>query len=196
MLDPKFVILAVLLQIYGLAEYAWSTLQGRTQPNRVTWLLWSIAPLIAFAAEITQGVGPQAWLTFIFGFGPAVVLAASFVDRRAYWKISRLDIICGALSLCAIALWIVTKSGNIAIAFSILADALAATPTIIKSYRFPATENASAFLYGVFSTIITLLTIKTWNFQTFGFPLYILLCDGLITILIMFPHLRFRKATA
>jgi len=195
MLDPRFAILGALVGFIGTATYAAATLRGRTKPNRVTWMLWALAPLIAFAAQLGEGVTYQAALTFTAGFGPLLVLLASFRDRKAYWRISRFDYVCGALSIVALILWLITKTGDLAILLSILADGLAATPTIIKAYHHPETEKGTAFLGGVFGAAITLLTIDDWTFANYGFALYIFLVCCLIFTLVQFPHL-FRKHVA
>jgi hypothetical protein len=190
MLDPRFVILGAVFNLIGSTNYAWSTLRGHTQPNRVTWFLWALAPLIAFAAELGEGVGLQSVMTFMVGFGPALVLIASFLNPNAYWKISRFDLICGGLSMAAIVLWLITRSGNAAILFTILADGLAGAPTLVKAYRFPETENYRVFMFAAISAFITLLTIDTWNFAHYGFPLYIFIICSIFFILIKFPNFR------
>ena len=190
MLDPRFVIVGALLGLYGCIVYAVSTFRGETQPNRVSWLMWSIAPLIAFAAELAQGVGLASLYTLSAGLGPLIVLVSSISSRRAYWKISRLDIACGLLSALALVLWLVTRTGNVAIVFSILADLLAAAPTILKSYRFPSTEHSAPFAMGAVGAGITLLTVTTWNFATYAFPVYLCLCNLLIALLVQFPKVR------
>src|SRR5437868_12678700 len=123
MLDPKFAILAAAIDFLGVSSYARDTWHGTTRPNRVTWFLWTLAPLIAFAAQVGEGVTYQAALTLVAGLGPAVVFAASFHDRSAFWRITTFDWICGALSVLALILWAITKTGTVAIILSILADA-------------------------------------------------------------------------
>lgn len=194
MLDPRFIILGALLDLIGGAKYALSTLKGETQPNRVSWLMWAAAPLIAFAAEVSQGVGLLALMTFFVGFVPVMVLAASFANRRAYWKLTIFDVACGAFSALALVLWWVTRTANIAIVFSVLADLFASVPTVVKSYRFPKTEHPSAYAVGVAFAGITLLTIKQWNVATAAFPIYIFLINSLLTGLILFPGLRLSEA--
>ena len=174
MINEKFVLVGALLNIMGSLTYAWSTLKGKTKPNRVTWLLWAIAPLIAFAAQIDKGVGLQSLMTFMVGFGPLLVLIASLLNRKAFWKITKLDILCGSLSVVALILWRVTGEGNLAIALSILADLFAAIPTLIKAFKKPETEHSDVFRNGAISAGITLLTIKTWTFANAGFAIYIL----------------------
>jgi uncharacterized membrane protein len=122
MLDQNFVILGAIIATVGGVSYLIDTLKGKVKPNRVSYLLWSLAPLIAFFAEIQQGVGLQALMTFIVGVLPLTVLIDSFVNKNEEWKLTSFDVICGALSVVGLVLWFVTRSGNIAIFFSILAD--------------------------------------------------------------------------
>jgi hypothetical protein len=183
-ISDKFVILGALINLIGSSRYVIDTLRGKAKPNRVTWFLWALAPLIAFGAEIGQGVGLQSLMTFMVGFGPLMVFIASFVNRKAVWKITGFDIFCGILTLLGLILWLLTRHCNIAIAFSIFADGLAALPTIVKAYRQPETESYLVFMNGAISAGITLLTIDHWTFAYYGFPIYILTTCVLLFILI------------
>lgn len=175
MLDPKFVIFGALLNLVGSTSYLIATLKGKTRPNRVTWFLWAMAPLIAFSAEIKEGVGLQSLMTFMVGFGPLIVFIGSFVNKKSVWRLSTFDYVCGGLSLLGLILWLITRHGNIAIIFSIAADGLAAMPTVVKSFIEPESESGYIFGLGAVSAAITLLTIDKWTFASYGFPLYILI---------------------
>jgi len=102
------------------------------------------------------------------------------------WRIEKLDIICGILSIGGLLLWFITKEADIAIIFSIIADGLAATPTLFKSYKHPATESHWVYSMGIVATGITMLTITNWNFATYGFPIYIFFLDLILFLLIKF----------
>jgi len=184
MINSNWIYVGLAVQTFGGIGYLIETLQGKVKPNKVGWLLWSIAPLIAFFAMIKQGVGAEAWATFIVGFLPILVFAASFVNKKAYWEITKLDYICGSLSILGLILWMITKVGNVAIFFSIVADALASYLTINKSFKEPESESHLVFTLGIINAGIGLLVIKDWNFQNYAFNLYILLDDILIAFLI------------
>jgi hypothetical protein len=186
MLDEKFVILGAIFSFFGGSSYLIDTLRGKTKPNKVTWFIWTLAPLIAFTAEIKQGVGLQSLMTFMVGFMPLLIFLASFVNRKAVWEIGQLDIVCGFLSIMGLILWQITHVGNVAIAFSVLSDGLAGVPTIVKAYKFPETENYKVFLMAGLNALITLLTIDVWNFEHYGFPVYIFLNGFLLFSLIKF----------
>jgi hypothetical protein len=186
MLHPNLVYLGVFIQLLGGFSYLKDTIKGRVQPNKVSWLMWSLAPLIAFTAEVSQGVGVQSLTTFVVGFVPLIVFFASFLNKKAQWNLTRFDLVCGLLSLGGLLLWFFTGVGNIAILFSIVADGLAGIPTLIKAYREPESETAFAYFTGVINAGITLMTITLWNFEHFAFPLYLVIVNLLLTILIHF----------
>ena len=184
MLDVHFVILGAVIGSIGTGKYLWDTLRGTTQPNRVTWLLWATAPLLAFTVELHEGMGLEALMTFTVGFGPLLVLVASFWSPAAAWRLGRLDWVCGLLSVAGLVLWLVTRHGTIAIWASIGADALAALPTLRKSLVAPDTETAAAYAAAAVNAAITLLTVKHVSTAAVGFPLYILVVATLEAVLI------------
>lgn len=186
MLNGNFVIVGILVNLLGNTSYVVDMFRGKAQPNRVSWGLWALAPLIAFVAELKQGVGIQSLLTLNVAFFPAIVFLLSFFIKKSYWKLEKLDIICGILSLFGLLLWYITQVGNIAIFFSIIADALASFPTLVKAYKYPETENAIAYFGSAIAGMITLLTITKWDFQDFGYPLYIALMMGAIALCVQF----------
>ena len=186
MLGSEFVIIGTLIGGAGAVAYLIDTLRGRVKPNRVSFLLWSIAPFIAFFAQIKQGVGLEALMTFSTGFLPLVTFIASFVNKKAEWRLTRFDVTCGLLSIVGLVLWIMTKVGNVAIFFSIVADGLAAVPTIIKAYAYPETEIAWPWLATSLGVILTLLTLTSITFANSGFIIYIFIADTLIFLLVQF----------
>ncbi len=186
MLNQNFVFVGTLIGVVGAVAYLIDVVKGKIRPNRVSFLLWSIAPFIAFAAQIKQGVGLESLMTFSTGFLPFLTFGASFVNKKAEWKVTSFDLVCGFLSIVGLILWLITKVGNIAIFFSIVADGLAAVPTIVKSYKYPDTELAWPWLATVFGVVLTLLTIKELTFANSGFIVYILLVNTFIFGLIQF----------
>ena len=186
MLHQNFIIIGTLLGAIGSFAYLIDTVKGKVKPNRVSFLLWAVAPLIAFAAQIKQGVGLESLMTFSTGFLPLTVFLASFVNKQAEWKVTKFDLVCGVLSMIGLVLWLVTKVGNVAITFSILADGLAAIPTLVKAYQYPDTELAWPWMATVFGVILTLLTLNELTFANSGFIIYILMVNTLIFSLVQF----------
>lgn len=194
MLSPGFVVVGTAIGAVGGFAYAVDTLRGKIKPNRVSFLLWSLFPLIAFAAEFKQGVGILSLLVLSQAVLPLLVFIASFVNKQAEWKLTRFDLFCGLLSLVGLALWLITRSGNVAIIFSIMADGMAAVPTIRKAYLYPETEVAWPWAAMALGVMITLLTLKSWTFAAYGFLIYLLICNLTIAVLAKFKVGRLLSA--
>lgn len=112
MLPEWFIYIGVIISFLGSLSYLISTLKGKTKPNKVTWFIWALAPLIAFFATIEQGVGIQSLLTFMVGFNPLLVFIASFINKKAYWKISKIDLACGSLAIVGVILLANNRNGK------------------------------------------------------------------------------------
>lgn len=186
MISQNFLFLLPFIHAWGQISYILSTLKGKSQPNRVSFLLWAVIAFIIFAGQINEGAGWPSLLTLIAGIGPLMIFIVSFVDRKAYWKISRLDIFCGVLSGLAIVLWVSTGSAIYAIALGVLADFLASIPTVIKSFNYPETENVVIFRNAMAGGIITLLTIDNWVFSVYAFAAYMVLINLVLVFLIKY----------
>jgi hypothetical protein len=186
MIHENFVILGAIINLLGGISYIKDTIQGKIKPNRISWGIWALAVMIAFSAEVSQGVGIQSLATFMVGFTPLMIFLASFVNKKSYWKITKFDMFCGAISILGLILWQATKIGNIAILMSIFADLMAGIPTLVKSYKYPETENWIEFMSSFISISIAMLTFKTWTFAYYAFPAYIFLYDLTAVMLIRF----------
>ena len=73
MLPENFIFIAAFMNLCSSGVYAYATLRGKTQPNRMTWFMWAVAPLITTAAQIAGGVGISTLFVFAVGLGPLVV---------------------------------------------------------------------------------------------------------------------------
>jgi len=183
-LDPHIVFLGAFASLVGTLTYSWQTLKGLAQPNRVTWTLWSIAPILAFAAEINQGVGLQSIMTLTLGVGPICVLVASFISHSASWKLGPFDIACGVMSVAGIIVWAVTSNATIGLVSFMVADGLAGLPTLVKAYVEPETERPSTYLGGIINGALTLATVTKWTTAEFAFPLQVVLFNTVLVVLI------------
>jgi len=114
-ISENWIYLGTAIGAAGAAVYLRDTLRGTTQPNRVTWLLWAVAPLLAAAVEFNEGVGLRALPTFMVGFMPLLIFIGSFHNSASVWKVRRMDYACGAVSVIGTVVWLVTRDGVLAI---------------------------------------------------------------------------------
>jgi hypothetical protein len=183
----------------GAAVYLRDTLRGTTKPNRVTWLLWAVAPLLAAGVEFKEGVGLRTLPTFMVGFMPLLIFIGSFHNAASVWKVRRMDYACGAVSVVGTVVWLVTQNGVLAISAAIAADFLAGVPTLMKSWTDPQTETVYTYTGALISMIVLLLTVDHWTFDVVAFPLFVACMASLQSILVGLepgPRLRARHLRA
>lgn len=187
MINENWAYAAAALNLIGVATYIADVFRGKARPNRVSWAIMSAAPLIAFAAMMTQGVGlVQGAVTLSSGLAPLAIFISTFLVSHPAWQIKRFDLVCGGLSVAGLVMWLATGQGNVAIVFSILADGMAFLPTLTKAYTHPDSESPWAFMFGIISTIIGLFALTSFDFEHSGFMWYLLLANSLAVLLIYF----------
>lgn len=193
MIDPRFIYLAIFLALAGMSVYVRDTLRGDTSPNRVTWSLWGVEGVLIFVVEVQQHVGLASLMTLTLGLVPLVVVAASFRSPHHAWRVGRFDVFCGALSVLGLIFWCIVDQATVALVSFVVADQVAALPTLRKSWIAPSTESSGAFFLGFANCAITVLTLKHLTTAGVLFPGCILVTDLIIGVLVISnlgPRLR------
>lgn len=181
---PYYVsYITIILGLTGSISYIRSIIYGKTKPNIITWIFWSIAPLVGVFINYKSGIPvPLLLSTFIAGFGPLLVVIASLIKNNAYWKITKFDIVCGIFSAFAMVLWVTTHDSVLSLSFAILADLVAGIPTLIKSWKHSDSESHGPYSMGIINQIITCLIIKDFSYLNIAFPIYFILMNGSIIL--------------
>lgn len=185
MIPEYFAVIASIFASCGGLYYLYCTIKGTVQPNRVTWFFWGAFPMIAFFAQLHQGVGLIAWATFFGGLAPFLIVGASFFNKKAYWEIKKVDYLFAGIALIGLVLWQVTDNANYALTFSILADLAVAIPTIIKSYAHPDSESPIAYGVSALGFFIATLAIQEWNYESSAFIVYLVFINATLTLLLL-----------
>ncbi len=175
------VVLSVLISCIGGYAYVRDTFRGTTKPNRISWSLWALAPLIGVGAALSAGA--DFWTvvrTFMAGFLPLIVFIASFWNRQSYWKTTRFDVSCGALSVVALFAWLFLGIPAWAVLIAALGDFFAALPTIIKAWKFPETETGLTYITSLISVLLVLPSIPVWNMENSSFQIYLIVVNVLL----------------
>ena len=183
MLPGYCAILGAIIGSLGGLYYLYATIVGKAQPNRITWLLWGLFPMIIFVAQRAQGVKDLSWTSFAAGFTPLLIVAASFFNPKAYWKSAARDYGLMAAAVIGIILWAITDQPNLAILFALLADLLAGIPTLIKAYRHPESESWIAYAISTLGFGISLLSVQAQNFENTTFAAYLFILNGTFAVL-------------
>jgi len=173
------IVFSLIIRLFSGGKYAVGVLRGIARPNPITWFLWGLTSLIAFCAQLGD-LQAQSFVTLALGVTPIAISVVAIAKNGLRAHCTRFTLSCGLCALIGIALWQITDNPVMAIVFAIIADIMASLPTLKKSYGDPASEYAFPYLLSVFSMVITLLTIRSWVFIIYAFPLYMLCINGML----------------
>ncbi|WP_433607895.1 hypothetical protein ACQP2P_34010 [Dactylosporangium sp. CA-139114] len=193
MLDPRFVLCAVAFNIFGTAWYVRGAIRNTVRPHPVTWLVWAVAPGVAFVVQVGSSVGLQSILTLVVAANPAVVFAVLLRDRDVRWSVSGLDVLCGGLALIALVAWVTFRDAGASVMLAVTADLLAAVPTFRKAWKDPHSESLMIYACVATSAGITLLTVDRWSLAEAGFATYLGALGVTMTIIVAVARRRPRQ---
>lgn len=186
-MDERWVFLGAAISLIGCVAYARRTSIGTIQPNRMTFFLWSVAPILAFVVQLRLGVGLVSLMTLTMGVGPLIILIASYTGPKSSWRLSRFDYACGALSGLGLVVWLLLQQGVLAILLFVAADGIAALPTVRKAWIAPKSESVGLYAAAFINAAIAIGTIDRFSLEAAAFPVYAL---ALTAVLIVFIRLR------
>jgi len=113
--------------------------------------------------------------------------------KRGMGGWSKTDLSCLFIALIGIVLWKVTENPVVALYCAIGADFTGMIPALAKTYKFPKTEVWTFYLLDVFAAFFILLALETWTLQEYSYPIYIMLINLVMVILIVRPGLVARE---
>jgi hypothetical protein len=180
------LLISIVFILLGDFSYLIDTIKGRVRPNRITWLLWGLISVIIFLAELSKGVGIFSFLTLAIGLTPFAIFFASYFNKKAVWRLTGFDYVCGVLSALGLIFWYFSKDGNIAILFTTIANFFVALPTYKKAYTNPETESYMVYLLNAVGTGVGLITLETWNFASAVYPVYVFVGCSFLVVLVKF----------
>lgn len=173
---------AACIMLFCTVPYIVDIVKGKTKPNIVTWLTWSILIGIGAAALFAAHQTNAALL--LVGDFTATFAVVIFGLWHGTAALDKIDTFCQIGAVVGLILWFVFDSPLIAIAATITIDFIGTVPTLRHSWNFPDEETPVTFLLGVVATILTLLSLKSYSFSAWIYPAYLLFSNALLFITI------------
>jgi len=182
--NPRIILIAIssLLALISPVIYAHSILRGETRPHRTTRFILLLITLLSTASLIAAHDTVAVWLAGVSAIQAIFIFYLSIKHGMGGW--SKADIACLVIALIGIIVWQTTSNPVLGLYFSILADFTGMIPAIIKTYRLPHTENAWFFGFDTVSGLLTTLAVTAFVAQQVAYPIYIMLMNGAMVLLI------------
>lgn len=172
-------ITSAALSVAAFLPYIRDTMRGATQPQRASWLIWTVLSTIAFCAQMAEGAGLSLWFAGAQAGGTIIVFALS-VQRGQGLFLTRPDERVLWIATIGLVVWFFTETAAYALAVTITISLLGGTLTVVKAYRDPASETMSCWLLGFMAACCALLSVGTWDPVLLAYPAYLFVLYGAI----------------
>lgn len=182
------------LSIVCVVPYITSTIKGETKPHRVTWWVLSVLSFMMSVNQFLAGGGNTVWVPLCGAIGQLVLAVLSIRYGEGGW--STLDRICTTGVLISAAILVLFNSPTLALSLNLGIDFLAFLPTLDKARRSPETENFTCWLLYFVGSVINLFAVESWSSTATVLPIYLVLAQGLMVLILMYPYLQILQAKA
>jgi hypothetical protein len=159
--------------------YLVNTIRRKIRPSVLSWIGWSFL----MGTSVVSQVAAKGWqwsMTSVLSsavgcltIGLIALLTGNYSLTRGDWRFLGL----GALCVC---LYLVSGNAWMTTGFAIGADALLGIPTILKAVKEPALERSPAWILGVCSASLALVTCFGHSWIYVLFPAYLFCFNGLM----------------
>lgn len=177
-------ISAGLIMFYSFIPYARDILKGKVKPSRSARAMILLILIIGLLQQRSLGSGWLIAMTVGDTIGAIGILFLSF--KRGVGGLKRLDVVCYALLAFDIAVWVSTGNALLALHMSLLADLIAMTPVLIKTWKYPWTETPLFFVLGIVAPLLNIIGAGKFSYAVLLLPIYIAAMNLLETLLITY----------
>lgn len=178
-----FGVASLAFSAAAYAPYIWSMLRRRIRPHLFSWIVWGLISLIAYLAQAGGDAGPGAWAVGVSAVCCSFIALCSV--RLGERHATRFDWVCFIGALLAIPLWRLTETPLLSLLAVLLIDSLAYAMTFRKSWRNPYSENVAVYLFDTVKYVFAILANDRYSLITMLFPLYVILAEGGLAVLIL-----------
>lgn len=180
-----FTIIGIIFMLISYSIYIYSIFKGDTRPHPFSWCIWGLLTTIAFFAQIEDGAGIGASITFLSAIISFFIAGIGYIKRKNI-IISKSDKWAFILSLTAIPLWMITQTPLWSVILITLIDAAGFYPTFRKSWFAPEQESSWSYALGGFKHLFTIFALEHYSIITALFPFSLILTNFTLIAMIYF----------
>lgn len=167
-----FGIASGVLSTFAYIPYIIDTAAKRTQPQRASWLIWSVLGSIAFVSQLYEGASSSLWFAGVQITGTIIVFVLSiWVGSGRY--LTKTDYLILFAASVGLVLWYFTENAAYALAITISISLLGGIATVAKAYRNPDSETLVTWVVSFVASVCAILSVGEINFVILAYPLYL-----------------------
>ncbi|QMU59536.1 MAG: hypothetical protein GKR98_15925 [Boseongicola sp.] len=167
-----FGVLSGVLSTYAYIPYIIDTVAGRTQPQRASWLIWSVLGSVAFFSQVYEGATSSLWFAGVQVGGTIIVFFLS-IRKGLGAYLNRTDYFVLVAAAIGLILWYFTETAAYALTITISVSLLGGVLTAIKSYGDPGSETLVTWVVSFVAAICAMLAVGTFDLILLAYPMYL-----------------------
>ena len=177
-------LISALLSVCAFIPYVRDTLIGRTQPQRASWLIWSILSSISLASQVHEGALSSLWFAGVQSGATMLILGLSLFRGQGAFCSPR-DLVVLIAAAVGLILWMLMDTAIYALMISISISLLGGSVTVLKAYRAPDSETFSTWFLSCIASWFAILSVGEANWILLAYPVYLFTLNGAIVLAIM-----------
>ena len=170
---PWFFV-AMALSLLGYGMYLAGLRRHLVEPNRASWLIWSVATGVEAATYLAVNPGTPQSLVFLFSAAACLTIAVALWQRARWSAPDAIEGVCMAASLGAILLWLVFREAFWAHMLVVAVVPVSFWPTWRSVWGDRARERSPAWGLWSVGDLATLILATRTGGQGVGEYAYIL----------------------
>jgi hypothetical protein len=182
-------VLSGVLTIVGYLPYVRDTLRRETQPDRASWLIWSVLGTLSFGSQIYEGATSSLWFAFIQVAGTILVFTLS-ISLGAGQYLSRKNRMIFLAACVGLVAWYLTESAVYTLAINISISLLGGSVTVLKAYEDPNSETLSTWLFMLTASVLAVLSVGEMDWVILAYPLYLMTLYSSIVMAVLLGRIR------
>ena len=188
-------VAAGVLSTIAYLPYLADTATGRTQPQRASWLIWSILGTIAFFSQLYEGATASLWFAAVQVSGTVTVFLLSIWKGKGVY-LRNIDYLVLAGAGLGLVLWYFTETAAYALAITISISLMGGALTVSRSYARPESETLVTWVVSLIASICALFAVGKVDPVLLAYPAYLFTLYTLFVGAILLGRRRNAKLAA
>lgn len=161
----------------------YSIVRGNFRPQRMTRFLIFLLSFLMFGTLWAQGDRNGIFIAGAQLVGGFIILILSI--KKGIGGYGLFDGVVFVMALASLVVWQTTNNPVLGLIMSIVTDLIAFSPTIVKIWKLPATEEWKFYMSDVVASFFSILSISAYTVGNLAFPAYILAINTLSVVMIL-----------
>ena len=161
----------------------YSIVRGDFRPQRMTRILIFLLSFLMFGTLWAQGDRNGIFIAGAQLIGGFIILLLSI--RKGIGGYGLFDGVVFVMTIVSLVVWQTTQNPTIGLVMSIVTDLIAFSPTIVKTWKLPGTEEWKFYMSDVVASFFSILSISLYTVGNLTFPAYILAINTLSVVMIL-----------